>query len=101
MIKERLKDMVARAFDQACKDGKMGALSDCPEPIVIERPKLAEHGDLACGVALKLARHAKSAPIKIAETLAGYIKTAPEAKNGAFVKFEVANPGFINFELGR
>lgn len=104
MIKERLKDMIERAFKRACQDGKMGPLTgdaDSPEPIVIERPKLVEHGDLACGAALKLARHAKSAPLKIAETIAEYIKQAPEAQNGALAKFQVASPGFINFELGR
>ncbi len=101
MIKERLKDMIEKAFNQAAQEGKMGPLTECPEPIIIERPKLAEHGDLACGVALKLARHARSAPLKIAETIAEYIKGCPDAQNGALQKFEVASPGFINFDLGK
>ncbi|MBX9668797.1 MAG: arginine--tRNA ligase [Candidatus Obscuribacterales bacterium] len=101
MIKERLKNIVEKAFVQASRDGKMGGLSECPEPIIIERPKLPEHGDLACGVALKLARHAKSSPVAIANTLAEYIKTLPEAQNGCISNFEVANPGFINFRLGK
>lgn len=100
MIKERLRDMVERAFEEARKDGKMGSLTECPEPIIIEQPKLPEHGDLACGVALKLARHARSSPVQIANTLAEYIGRAPEAQNGCISKFEVANPGFINFRLG-
>jgi arginyl-tRNA synthetase len=101
MIKERLRDLVAKAFNEACADGKMGPLTECPEPIIIEQPKLPEHGDLACGVALKLARHAKSSPAQIANTLAEYIRKSPEAENGCISSFEVANPGFINFKLGK
>lgn len=101
MIKERLRDLVADAFAQACRDSKMGPLTECPESIVIEQPKLPEHGDLACGVALKLARHAKLAPIQIAQTIADYIGKSEDAKNGGIEKIEVANPGFINFRLGK
>lgn len=101
MIKERLRDLVADAFAQACHDNKMGPLTECPESIVIEQPKLPEHGDLACGVALKLARHAKLAPIQIAQTIADYVGKSEDAKNGGIEKIEVANPGFINFRLGK
>lgn len=101
MIKERLRDLITKAFTQACSDGKMGPLTECPEPIIVEQPKLPEHGDLACGVALKLARHAKLAPIQIANNLAEYIRKTPEAKNGCIDSLEVANPGFINFRLGK
>lgn len=100
MIKERLKDLVERAFEQARFDQKMGELTECPEPVVIEQPKLPEHGDFACGIALKLARHARSSPIQIANILAEYINQTPEAMNGSITKVEVANPGFINFRLG-
>lgn len=102
MIKDRLREIVEQAFKSAASDGKLGPLTDeCPEPIVIEAPKAAEHGDLACGVAMKLARHARSSPINIANTLAEYIGKAKEANNGCIAKFEVANPGFINFRLGK
>ncbi len=100
MIKDRLKDMVERAFDLARFDGKMGDLESCPEKVVIEQPKLPEHGDFACGVALKLARHARSSPIVIANILTEYIRKTPEAQNGGITSVEVANPGFINFRLG-
>ncbi len=113
MIKTKLEELVGSAYKKASAEGAVGSSKDfpeCPEPIVIETPKLEEHGDLACGVALKLARHLKAPPIKIAEVLSQYIEkemTESENKsenpNGGALPFsqEVANPGFINFKLGK
>lgn len=100
MIKEKLAEILARAFENAAAEGKLGELKSCPVPIQIERPKLAEHGDLACGVAMKLAGPLKSAPIKIAQTLADYIGKDKEANGNHIASFAVAPPGFINFKLG-
>lgn len=99
MIKNRLRGIVEEAYNKAADDGAIKAEGACPEPIVIEVPKLQEHGDLACGVALKLARHLKAPPIKIAGVLAEYIEKE-HGKNG-IARLEVANPGFINFQLGK
>lgn len=101
MIKSKLEGLVESAFKKASEEGAVPKFDECPEPIIIETPKLEEHGDLACGVALKLARHLKSSPIKIAEVLSEYIGKEA-SKNGAppFSQ-EVANPGFINFKLGK
>lgn len=100
MIKEKLAEIVARAFESACAEGKMGELKECPVPIQIERPKLAEHGDLACGVAMKLAAPLRSSPLKIAQTLAEHIGRDKEANGNRITSFAVAPPGFINFKLG-
>lgn len=100
MIKEKLAEILARAFENAAAEGKLGELKECPVPIQIERPKLAEHGDLACGVAMKLAGPLKSAPIKIAQTLADYVGKDKEANGNHIASFSVAPPGFINFKLG-
>ncbi|CAN5210471.1 arginine--tRNA ligase [soil metagenome] len=103
MIKEKLAEIVQQAFSAACLDGAMGPLkssADCAVAVVIEKPKSADHGDFACGMALKLASHAKFAPLKIAETLAQYI-TKSDAYLAYLDKVEVAAPGFINFTLGR
>lgn len=98
MIKDRLKEIVERALSSAIKDGKLGSVSEGSVPVVIERPKLSEHGDLACGIALKLASQAKAPPIKIAETIAQYIEKDGEGRD-ALQRFDVAPPGFINFKL--
>jgi len=99
MIKEKLKDIVEGAITKAAKDGKLGAMTECAVPVTIEKPRSPEHGDLACGTALKLASAARCAPLKIAETVADYI-----GSNGAGEKYisklNAAAPGFINFQLG-
>lgn len=96
MIKEKLKSVVETAVEKAIAGGKLGALSKLSTPVVIEKPRLAEHGDLACGVALKLASAVRSSPLKIAEAIASDI-SVPEVDVS---RFEVAAPGFINFRLG-
>lgn len=101
MIKNRLEKLIESAFQKASSDGAFVAFDNCPEPIVIEIPKLEEHGDLACGVALKLARHLKTAPLKIAETLSEYIEKEACSNGSRPFTQEVKNPGFINFRLGK
>ncbi len=99
MISERLAGLVERAIDRASKDGKLGPLKECPFPVVVERPRLPEHGDLAVGTALKLAGQAKMSPIKIAEVIAEYIEKDEEAGKENIERLAVAPPGFINFHL--
>jgi len=99
VISERLAGLVERAIDRATKDGKLGPLKECPIPVLVERPRLPEHGDLAVGTALKLAGLAKMPPIKIAEVIAEYIEKDEEAGSNNIQRMAVAPPGFINFHL--
>ena len=99
MISERLAGLVERAIDRATKDGKLGPLTGCPIPVLVERPRLPEHGDLAVGTALKLAGQAKMSPIKIAEIIADYLEKDEEAGKHNIERLTVAPPGFINFHL--
>ena len=62
-------------------------------PIVLERPKQAEHGDFSSNVAMQLAKSLKTNPRKLAETLVAKIAA------DVLEKAEVAGPGFINFRL--
>ncbi len=96
MIKQKLKEVVEQALEKAIEHGELGSLTSCPVPVVVEIPKLPEHGDLACGVALKLAPVVKSSPLKIAETITRHIAVSEENVS----HFQVAAPGFINFHLG-
>jgi arginyl-tRNA synthetase len=98
MIKEKLRTVVEDALAEAVKANRLSALLDEKVTAVIEKPKLAEHGDFACGVALKLASKLKSAPFKIAETIAEYIRK-DEAAKGFIAKVDVVQPGYINFQL--
>lgn len=63
-------------------------------PIVLERPKQAEHGDFACNVALQLAKPLKRNPRDVAHALTGALKESP-----LLAKAEIAGPGFINLTL--
>jgi arginyl-tRNA synthetase len=71
-----------------------------PEPpvsgILLEKPKLAEHGDYSCNVALQLARSLKRAPREIAAQLVAALPASPYLE-----KAEIAGAGFINLFLKR
>jgi arginyl-tRNA synthetase len=59
--------------------------------ILIERPKLAAHGDYACNLAMQLAKPLRKSPRDIAHAL---ISALPES--GVIEKTEIAGAGFIN-----
>ena len=65
--------------------------------IIIEIPKGKENGDYSTNIAMKLARVARKAPIKIAEEIVESFN-----KDGLYIsKIEVAKPGFINIFLDK
>lgn len=101
MIKAKLVEIVETAFRDACGDGRLGSLTASEVPAIhLQRPRLPEHGDLSCGLALQLAARLKSSPLTIAETLADYIERSEANDRRHIAIFEVARPGFINFTLG-
>lgn len=66
--------------------------------VVLERPKIAEHGDLACNIAMQLARSLKRNPRELAEAIVA--RLALDARAGTLIESaEVAGPGFINLRL--
>jgi len=66
-----------------------------PAELVLDAPKVKEHGDLSSNVALALAKAAKLPPPKLAEQLA----SALSGETSIFEKVEVKGPGFLNFFL--
>lgn len=67
-------------------------------PILLERPKQADHGDLACNIALQLAKKLKTNPRQFAERLVVALRSQP-----AFAEHvdavEIAGAGFVNLRL--
>lgn len=63
--------------------------------IHLEKPRVAEHGDMATNVALTLARPMKKAPRAIAEELVAGLQYDEQYIQGV----EIAGPGFINFRF--
>ena len=60
----------------------------------VERPKHADHGDLATNVALVLAKKAKRKPRELAEVIGKELEA-----NDDVASVEIAGPGFLNLRL--
>ena len=66
-------------------------------PIVVERPKQAEHGDYASNVALLAAKRARRNPRDLAQAVS---RAIADTLSPAFRdRVDVAGPGFINIRL--
>ena len=81
-----------------------GALAEvAPEaadtPILLERPKQADHGDLACNVAMQLAKKLRTNPRQLAERIAVALRSQPVFGEGYVEAVEIAGAGFINLRL--
>ena len=73
-------------------------LPDATPTILLERPKVAAHGDLATNVAMQLAKPAKRNPRELAQMILDALLADPLARN-LIEQAELAGPGFINFRL--
>lgn len=88
------KEFVSDLFEKALKE--IGA----PETakVILEKPRQAAHGDIACTVALQCAKPMKKSPRDIATQLVAIIQKEPGADK-FFKNIEIAGPGFINMTL--
>ena len=69
-----------------------------PADILLERPKVAEHGDIATNAAMQLAKPARRNPRELAQAIVEHLLANPQAA-GLVATAEVAGPGFINLRL--
>ncbi len=92
MLRDQISRMIEDGLRAAQKAGDLPAF-ELP-PVVIERPKQAEHGDYSSPVCMGLARYARMAPIEIAQRLLNHI-VRPEPVGAV----EAIHPGFINIRL--
>ncbi len=91
-VNKELSVIVAQAIEKA---QAVGALPQFALPeVAIERPRDLSHGDYASPVALRLARLARMAPMKIAEVIVAHLE-----RPSFLADVSVAAPGFINFRL--
>lgn len=73
--------------------------ADATAPVILlERPKVAAHGDLACNVAMQLAKPLRANPRELAQKIADAI-LADSRATGLVDAVEIAGPGFINLRL--
>jgi arginyl-tRNA synthetase len=80
------------------KKAVSAVLPDAQPTIVLERPKVATHGDLATNVAMQLAKPAKRNPRELAQAIVDALMSDPVA-TAIIAQAELAGPGFINFRL--
>ncbi len=66
--------------------------------ILLERPKVASHGDIATNVAMQLARPLKRNPRELAQGIVDALM-AHDGARALIASAEIAGPGFINLRL--
>lgn len=89
-MKEYLKEQIASVLTTLGFDTAM-------EDVVLEKPKIAEHGDLSTNIAMMLARSAKRNPREIGQSMLDALRTTLDPEKIAAV--EMAGPGFVNFRF--
>lgn len=96
VIKQQLIDLMQQALANIAKNRGID-----PNTLAIphlERPKVAEHGDVATNIAMQLAKGWKTNPRELAQAFVDELKN-----QSGFVELlasvEIAGPGFINLRL--
>jgi arginyl-tRNA synthetase len=72
--------------------------SDLAPNVVLERPRDPAHGDIACNIAMQLAKPLKKNPRELAQALVANLLASP-AREKLIASAEIAGPGFINLRL--
>src|SRR5262249_55208177 len=92
-MKRHLEELLRQALSAAIADGAL-PLAALP-PLTIETPADPRFGDLACNVAMVVARELGRPPRAIAELILGHLQDPA----GWLAAREIAGPGFINFRF--
>src|SRR5215471_15576183 len=79
---------------EALREALGGAGLPVPPFVFWEPPRDERHGDYATNVAMTLAREARQAPRRVAESVAAHFPKTP-----AVDRIEIAGPGFLNVFL--
>lgn len=95
VIQKQLQSILGLALAEIAKARGI----DSPLPIVqLERPKVAEHGDLSTNIAMQLAKSWKTNPRELAQALIDQVPQISKA-NELIAGLNIAGPGFINLRL--
>ena len=85
--KSRIVDLISKALTVVAPNATV-------DSIVLDRPKLAAHGDFSCNVAMQLAKALRAKPRDIAQQLLAALPASEHIE-----KAEIAGAGFINIFL--
>ena len=72
--------------------------TDLTPNVVLERPRDPSHGDIACNIAMQLAKPLKTNPRELATRLVAALLAEPGAA-GLIDAADIAGPGFINLRV--
>ncbi len=100
MLREQ-KALIAQSFDVALadvinRDGVVLAGDKLPRA-TLDRPRQAGLGDLACNLALQVAKQLGKSPRVVAQALADHVMAHRDP--ALIERVEVAGPGFINIQV--
>jgi len=96
-MQQQQKDQLTQLFAEAV--APLIACSDLVmPPITLERPRDAAHGDLACNIAMQLAKPLKRNPRELAQAIVDAVLANP-ARIGLIDAIDIAGPGFINLHV--
>ncbi len=97
-LADRVRIRIQSALQRLAAEGALGAdgASSVAEATAwtVERPKRAEHGDLATNAAMVLTKRVKIPPRAIAEALVKALEGDPVVRSA-----ELAGPGFVNLRV--
>ncbi len=94
MTPEQLSDRIVHVLTSLADEGSLTLPDGVPSTVVVERPKVREHGDYATNVALQLAKKAGMPPRDLANLLAERL-----GADDGVASVEVAGPGFLNIRV--
>lgn len=94
-MKKRLETLLQQAIETAQKGGALKSKS--LPPLLFEVPRDQAFGDLACPVALGMAREERTSPRHIADRIVEHIQDP----DGLLQAIEVAGAGYINFRFSQ
>ncbi|HZH05673.1 MAG TPA: arginine--tRNA ligase [Lautropia sp.] len=96
MLQSQIDHLVA-SFREAATAVGVDALTSSTANVVLDRPRQQDHGDVACNLALQIARLLKRPPREVAASL---LEAFLRIEAGRLVaRGETAGPGFINLWL--
>lgn len=95
LIKKQIINLMQAALSELAKEH---GISDALPVPHLERPKVAEHGDIATNIAMQLAKAWKLNPRELAQAFVAKLATQQNYSD-LLASSEVAGPGFINLRL--
>ena len=94
-LRADLTRAIAEARDRAIAAADLALPEGAALPAIgLARPAKPEHGDWASNVAMQLAPVARTAPMRIAETIVAHLRPPPSV-----AEIAIAVPGFLNLRL--